>query len=361
MKKGVAMSLSVDITKKYRDFSLNIKFESADGTLGILGASGCGKSLTLKSIAGILTPDRGRIILNGRVLFDSDRRINLPPQKRNVGYLFQNYALFPNMTVEQNIETGVRGNKTGKRSKVSEMVKAFRLEGLEKLYPAQLSGGQQQRVALARIMASNADILLLDEPLSALDYYLKEQLKEQLLEMLHIYRKEAILVTHDRDEAFSLCKNIIIMDKGRLICIGNLKDIFADPKYLSAARLTGCKNISRAEKKSDHELYANDWDVTLCIKGEVPDSLSHVGIRAHYLKAVSEGQRLNNVIEPELVTVMESPFEINLIVQNRNSRSKAENSKIWWKLTKEQWYNDLNGELPAYIALPSEEVLLLTK
>ncbi|MFQ9427150.1 MAG: sulfate/molybdate ABC transporter ATP-binding protein [Oscillospiraceae bacterium] len=147
------MSLYVDIEKRLGAFRLQSKFEVADETLALLGASGCGKSVTLKCIAGIMTPDRGRIVLNGRVLFDSEKRTDLTPQQRRVGYLFQQYALFPNMTVEQNILCGIRaGSRSEKRALAAEKLRMFRLEGLEKKYPAQLSGGQQQRVALARIL-----------------------------------------------------------------------------------------------------------------------------------------------------------------------------------------------------------------
>jgi molybdate transport system ATP-binding protein len=355
------VSLSVDITKKYNGFMLSIQFETSDTTLGILGASGAGKSLILKSIAGIITPDRGRIVLNGRTLFDSDQKINLPPQKRKVGYLFQNYALFPHMTVEQNIETGIVGNKKQKEEKVKEMLKAFCLMDTQKQYPSQLSGGQQQRVALARIMAADTEVLLLDEPFSALDYYLKEQLQEQLLEMIKSYKKDVILVTHSRDEAFRFCPNLVIVDHGHLVCRGKLKDIFQNPGDLVAAKLTGCKNFSRATKVSEHEVYASDWNVKLQVAEQIPDHISYVGIRAHYLEAVSEKKEQQNVMEPQLVEILEDPFEINIIMNNKNSVSKTNDNKIWWKLSKQQWYSELQEQLPSYIAFPSANILLLSE
>ena len=165
--------LKVNIKKELKEFDLDITFELKNGCLGILGPSGCGKSMTLKSIAGIVNPDTGFISLNTdeeTIFFDSNKKINLKPQIRNVGYLFQNYALFPNMTVEENIASGL-SNDDGKT--VSEMIKRFHLDGLEKRYPRQLSGGQQQRVALARILAYNPDVILLDEPFSAMDTFLK--------------------------------------------------------------------------------------------------------------------------------------------------------------------------------------------
>ena len=147
------MAINVQVRKKLDSFLLDISFESKSKRIGILGASGCGKSMTLKSIAGIETPDEGRIEVEGRTLFDRERKVNLKPQKRNVGYLFQNYALFPTMNVEKNIAAGLKGSRQGSETRVRQMIEKFRLQGLEKRLPGQLSGGQQQRVALARIMA----------------------------------------------------------------------------------------------------------------------------------------------------------------------------------------------------------------
>ena len=192
------MSLYVDIEKRLGVFRLQSKFEVADETLALLGASGCGKSVTLKCIAGIMTPDRGRIVLNGRVLFDSEKKIALTPQQRRVGYLFQQYALFPNMTVEQNILCGIRaGSRSEKRSLAAEKLRMFRLEGLEKKYPAQLSGGQQQRVALARILCSEPQAILLDEPFSALDSYLKWNLELELSDLLAGFHGPILWVSHE--------------------------------------------------------------------------------------------------------------------------------------------------------------------
>ena len=182
------MSLKVHIKKDYGSFKLNVDFETSHAPLAILGSSGSGKSLTLKCIAGIEKPDEGYIELNGRVLFDSEKKINLTPQQRKVGYLFQNYALFPNMNVVQNIMCGLTHYQCKKGStlkqkyeeklrKVVEFLEFFQLKGLEKHKPHQLSGGQQQRVALARILASQPEVLLLDEPFSALDEHLRTPYK----------------------------------------------------------------------------------------------------------------------------------------------------------------------------------------
>ena len=203
------MSLYVDIEKRLGTFRLQSKFEVADETLALLGASGCGKSVTLKCIAGIMTPDRGHIVLNDRVLFDSEKKIDLTPQQRRVGYLFQQYALFPNMTVEQNILCGIRaGSRSEKRALAAEKIRMFRLEGLEKKHPAQLSGGQQQRVALARILCSEPQAILLDEPFSALDSYLKWNLELELSDLLAGFRGPILWVSHDLGECCRNCQKV---------------------------------------------------------------------------------------------------------------------------------------------------------
>lgn len=173
------MSLEVHIEKKLNGFTLRSDFTAGNTATAILGASGCGKSMTLRCIAGIVKPDKGRIVLDGRVLFDSGQHIDLPPQQRGVGLLFQNYALFPNMTVEQNILCGLKAerDKAARKARCAGMLRALRLEELASRRPAELSGGQQQRTALARILVGKPRILMLDEPFSALDSYLREEAK----------------------------------------------------------------------------------------------------------------------------------------------------------------------------------------
>ena len=332
-----------------------MEFQTGEGLLGILGASGCGKSMTLKCIAGIITPDKGRILLNDRILFDSEKKINLKPQDRKVGYLFQDYALFPNMTVLQNITCALRGKKKSGENNVRDYIHSFRLEGLENQYPHQLSGGQKQRTALARMMANEPEVLLLDEPFSALDYYLKEQLQLQMMEFLKTCQKDMIMVTHNRDEAFRLCKDLMIMDGGRKICTGTTKEIFQTPRYLSAARLTGCKNISRARKLDDHHIEALDWDLILACQAQVPDQTTHVGIRAHYFKPARE--ETENTFPIQLTEIVESPFEFNLVLRKKDLQTPG--ADIWWKLEKDTWQTTLNQSPPPRLHIPPKDILPL--
>ena len=186
--------------------------------LGLVGNSGCGKSLALRCIAGIEKPDRGRIVLDGVTLFDSEKHVNLTPQKRHTGLMFQNYALFPNMTVRQNIRSGTLRDKQTEQErdrKVSDIMDSFGLSALAQHFPSQLSGGQQQRTALARILVSEPRILMLDEPFSALDSELKFHMEAEVRDVIRHFGKTAILVSHDKGEAYRLSDRIVVMHDGR--------------------------------------------------------------------------------------------------------------------------------------------------
>ena len=207
--------------------------------------------------------------------------MNLKPRMRNVGYLFQNYALFPTMTVEQNIAAGLKGSRREKEKRVRQMVEKFRLEGLEERLPGRLSGGQQQRVALARIMAYEPEVILLDEPFSALDMFLKDQLQRELMEMLEDYRGTVIMVSHNRDEIYRFSEEVIVIDSGKIVAAGPTEELFKNPVSREAARLTGCKNFSRIVRVDAHTVQASDWGVTLELGREVPEDASWIGYRAH--------------------------------------------------------------------------------
>ena len=209
--------LEVQINKKLAEFDLDVSFQVNDNILGLMGASGSGKSMTLKCIAGIETPDHGRIVLNNRVLFDSEKKINVLIQKRNVGYMFQSYALFPNMNVYENISVGLKARKVKDVDiVVQKVMQQFRIRELASRYPKQLSGGQRQRVALARLMAYEPDVLLLDEPFSALDEDLKEDLLRELKSELQI-SKPVIFVSHNKEEVNELCDLKYKIKKGEII------------------------------------------------------------------------------------------------------------------------------------------------
>lgn len=287
------MSLFVDIKKRLGEFVLDVSFNADDPseTLAILGASGCGKSMTLKCIAGIERPDRGRIVLNDRVLFDSEARVDVPVQDRRVGYLFQNYALFPTMTVLDNVMAGVRGgSRNERRERALEQIRAFRLEGLEGLRPAELSGGQQQRCALARIMANDPDLLLLDEPFSALDSYLRWQLELELGDTLRAFPGGVVFVTHSRDEAYRMSQRVCVLDHGKSGRTVPTRELFDTPATLAEALISGCKNVSAALPVGETSLVCTDWGVTLDCARPV-EGCDHVGLRAHFLRVVEADGR----------------------------------------------------------------------
>ena len=350
------MTLQIDIHKEIGNFQLNMKAETKSKRIGILGASGCGKSMTLKCIAGIEKFNKGYVVLDDRVLADTAKKINLKPQKRKLGYLFQNYALFPTMTVEKNIAMGLSGrDKEEVRQKVAEMVKRFKLEGLEKQIPDQLSGGQQQRTAIARIMAYEPNLIMLDEPFSALDGHLKERLVLEMQEMLADYQGTVLLVSHNREEIYQLTDEVFVMADGRLICQGPTKEVFRNPRVFGAARLTGCKNISPAEKRGEYTVYAKDWDLLLQTAEPVADDCRYVGIRAHHL--IPTAERGENCFAPQLLSVIAAPFETVRLVANSKATVKNE---IWWKTAKGGMTDDEN-QLPPYLQMPKENLLLLSE
>ena len=325
------MSLEVNIEKKLDGFTLRAAFSAGNTPTALLGASGCGKSMTLRCIAGIVKPDKGRIVLDGRVLFDSEQHIDLPPQQRGAGLLFQNYALFPNMTVEQNI---------------------LWLEPLAKRYPAQLSGGQQQRTALARILAGRPRILMLDEPFSALDSYLREAVESEVGSLLAGFDGTALLVTHNRDEAYRLCPEMVVLDSGRVLRSGHTRDVFADPRSITAARLTGCKNILPCTRLDAHAVRLTGWDVPLQLALPVPEGCTAVGIRAHDFVPCDAGAP--NALPVAALSSSENPFDWNLICTAPDGTAR-----LWWKVSKSTLFSPAPVP-PHFLCAAPESIMPLT-
>lgn len=345
------MTLDVDIEKQAGDFHLQAQFTCRDDFLGILGRSGCGKSMTLKCIAGIERPDRGWIVLDGHTLFDSDRKVNLPPQKRHVGYLFQNYALFPNMTVRQNILCGLHSekDKAKKEEETDRVLALLQITETQGLRPAQLSGGQAQRVALGRILVNRPSLLMLDEPFSALDSHLRLKLQMELKELLSDYGHGFLMVTHDRDEAFRMCGKIGVMDKGRMLTVKPTKELFADPGTMEAAAITGCKNIVTAKKAGDHTVYVPDWNIRLETVKPVGDDLAGIGIRAHYFNPKTPV----NVFPVRFVREMEEPFE--WVSEFRYEGQAFDAPAVWWRYPKEKRLQ----QPPSHLGVSPANILLL--
>ena len=347
------MSLEVTIAKRFEGFTLHADFTAGNTAAAILGASGCGKSMTLRCIAGVVKPDSGRIVLDGRVLFDSEKGINLPPQQRNVGLLFQNYALFPNMTVEQNILCALKKEKdpAARKAACGSALRAMRLEELAHRLPSELSGGQQQRAALARILASRPRILMLDEPFSALDSYLREEVEGEVGSLLSNFDGTALLVTHDRDEAYRLCREMIVMDSGEVLRAGTTKEVFADPRRLTAARLTGCKNILPCVRVDEHHVRLTGWERELTVALPVPEGCCAVGIRAHdFAPEAADGE---NRMPVQVGASSENPFDWNMICTAADDAGK-----LWWKVSKTT-LSSPPPQAPAYLRVAPENIMPL--
>lgn len=344
----------MDIEKKCGDFRLKVQFETENEIFAILGASGCGKSLTLKCIAGIEKPDTGIIKLDDEVFFDSSKKINVPARKRRVGYLFQDYALFPNMTVFQNIMCGAKD-----KTKAKEYIGKFYLEGKEMLYPSQLSGGQKQRTALARMLSGNPRLLMLDEPFSALDNYLKTQLEREVMNVFDMYGKRALFVSHDRNEVYRLTDRIAVMENGHMVDIQSKHELFDAPKTLAATLLTGCKNITGLSRVSEECFRAIDWETNLYLPKNAHREKNYVyaGIRAHFLTL--HGEDGVNRMECEVVRVIEDTFSMVILLKRKGSTASGGYSVLTCELSKESWRQIESDKL--FLEIPADKLILMEK
>lgn len=349
------MSLVVDIEKKTGDFHLKVAFTAGDEFHGLLGPSGSGKSMTLRCIAGVATPDRGHIEVNGRVLYDSEQNICLPPQERNVGLLFQNYALFPNMTVEQNLRTVLRGvSRDEAREKVASILRRFRLEDRRDHYPRQLSGGEQQRTALARILLTSPDVLLLDEPLSALDSYLRWQTELELMETLDGFPGTVLLVTHNRKEVYRMCRTVSVLDHGQASGAYGTEKLFRHPRSLQECLLSGCKNYSRAQLLDGRKVYAIDWGVTLFVSDLPEGPVSYVAIQSHDIHPVDkEGANVVPCVRQRLIRDVSSA-----VLMTDTPGGNEGTSRLRTEMPYEEWA-PWEGRQTLYLYLPPEKLMLL--
>lgn len=350
------MSVDVRIKKDLGNFGLDVAFASESRRIGILGASGSGKSLTLKCIAGIEHPDRGRIMIDDKLVCDTQAGIFLKPQLRKTGYLFQNYALFPFMTVARNIAAGLKGKKSEINRQVEYIIRRFQLQGLEHLRPCQLSGGQQQRVALARMFVCRPRIILLDEPFSALDVYLRDQMQREFMEMLPEYGGSMILVSHDRDEIYRMSEELLVLENGRIVRQGPTRELFRQPGNVATARLTGCKNIAGVTPGPAGGLYVDSWKITLPIRRGAGEGIHAVAIRAHQLsmQKTPENEHLCFPVLRPVVT--EDMAEYNISFQT----SEEASGRMDWKISRYLWQYG-KDRLPQYLYLREQDLLLLER
>lgn len=325
------MSLVLDIKKAYPDFSLDVRLEAAGERVALLGASGCGKSCTLRCIAGVETPDEGRIAVNGVTFFDSARGINLSPQQRKCALLFQNYQLFPNLSVADNVLAGVEGrlSREGRDELARRYLSIFGMAGYADRYPARLSGGQQQRVALARMLAARPAIYMFDEPFSALDSFLKSALEQNLLDLFSVIDSTVLYVSHDIDEACRLCERICVLHSGRVEEDGTVEQVVQRPQTLAALRLTGCKNTSLARKVGDTLVEALDWGMTFDVGAPVADDVAYLGVRANYFHIDNREAPGKNSYMLRVARVSDSRFERLVLLDPPRSDAS---SRLTWKV-----------------------------
>ena len=280
-------------------FELDVAFQADEGRVVLFGPSGAGKSLTLQAITGVMRPDAGRVEVNGHLLFDSASGLNLPPQERRLGYVPQSYALFPHLTVEQNVAYGIqRLDAARRRALVQEMVELVGLQGLERRRPRELSGGQQQRVALARALASRPELLVLDEPFSNIDTGLRGTLRRELLDLQARSGITTLVVTHDLDDAFFLGSRIVVIDRGRVLQAGSREEIFYRPTTRRVAEFVGTRNILRATVlESNSQRLLLDWQGRLLEAEPISEN------RAEPLP-LSRGQEVEVCIRPTQVMIV---------------------------------------------------------
>lgn len=284
-----------DIKKQLRDFELDLHIELGNETLVIVGLSGCGKSTTLRVLGGLVTPDQGRIQVGENTYFDRKLKINISPEDRGIGFLFQNYALFPHLTVQENVAYGLEARKVSKkeqRSRVADVLHSLSITHLSQSIPSELSGGEQQRVALARAIILKPKLLLLDEPLSALDVTTRSRVRSELKKTLSTLKIPTIIVTHDYEDAISLGERILVMDKGIIIQEGTAEDLLTKPQSSFVADFSGT-NYFKAQV-----LETNGRFIHL----ELSDS-KQVILSEHTLKGIGKGE-LHFMVYPWDIDVM---------------------------------------------------------
>lgn len=374
------MSLSVSIKKSFPAFTLDVDIEAGNETIGWLGESGCGKSLTMRCIAGIETPDEGKIVVNGKTFFEREAgkrpTVNLSPQERKTALLFQNYMLFPNLTVAENVAAGIDRKlpKEERNAQVDAELKRFGLDGFGKRYPSQLSGGQQQRVALARMLAAKPDILMLDEPFSALDAHLKGVLEQNLARLFETFHGTILYVSHDIDEALRFCDRIAVIEKGHVMEVSTGNNLVNNPQSAASIRLSGCKNTTPAHRIDDHRVFLPAWGIEVETDKPAPQNLTYMGVRAFFLERAKEPGR--NTYRVRVVRTSDSRFDRSVllefldrtpgsdpVVEQTENEMKYLEQHLFWRVDKLK----VPGEkLPVkdevlLIRIPSDKVYLVSK
>lgn len=331
------MKIVVDIKKRFTDFNFDVCFQSTTNRLALLGTSGSGKSMTLKAIAGLITPDEGLIQINDRVLFDSDRKINVPAQERRVGYLFQNYALYPHLTVEKNLTIALRN--ASDRSTITKTLQMLHVEDLVDRYPKELSGGEQQRVAIARMLVNQPSIALLDEPLSALDYSMKWRLEEELLRLFDEVEIPMIFVSHDRQEVYRMSREVVVIGNGQVDSQGTTREVFETPTTLYTSKLVGVENHASVRCSSQNTFLIDAWGIDTGIpyvKGYSTIGLSSRKIGLFPRKTPGNLRIIQSIkeIESETYLVQEQDTQSQWMIRKKEGDSLTVGDYVDFDLSK---------------------------
>ena len=374
------MSLSVSIKKSFPAFTLDVDIEAGNETIGWLGESGCGKSLTMRCIAGIETPDEGKIVVNGKTFFEREAgkrpTVNLSPQERKTALLFQNYMLFPNLTVAENVAAGIDRKlpKEERNAQVDAELKRFGLDGFGKRYPSQLSGGQQQRVALARMLAAKPDILMLDEPFSALDAHLKGVLEQNLAGLFETFHGTILYVSHDIDEALRFCDRIAVIENGHVMEVSTGNNLVNNPQSAASIRLSGCKNTTPAHRIDDHRVFLPAWGIEVETDKPAPENITYMGVRAFFLERAEEPGR--NTYRVRVIRTSDSRFDRSVLLEfldrtpgsdpvvgQTENEMKYLEQHLFWRVDKLKVPEE---KLPVkdevlLIRIPSDKVYLVSK
>lgn len=353
-----APALDAEVERELESFVLRTHVHAGSSAVGLLGPSGSGKSMTLRMIAGLTRPSRGRIELNGRILFDGVTGVNLSTAERRVGMVFQQYALFPHRTVLDNVAFGLAELAAKERRRRAEsLLSTMGLLELAQRFPRELSGGQAQRVAVARALAMEPDALLLDEPFAALDPHLRRQTEEQMREALATFNGPVVFVTHDMEEAFRFCSELVVLADGKVIASGPRQRLFEDPGTVTAARLTGCKNITAASLTSHGTVTVPAWGCELVARtdGRAP---TYIGYRSHHFEFQADAST-PNTFPCWLMSTSEAPHEMTLYLRLHAAPDQSAEPHLQADLPKDVWRKLQKDPQPWRITLDPERLLLL--
>jgi molybdate transport system ATP-binding protein len=357
--------LEIKIKKALPGFNLNVELSTQRELLTVLGPSGSGKTMTLKCIAGLIRPDEGYIRLNERVIFDTQKHIDLPPRQRKVGFVFQNYALFPHLTVKENIAYGAaKGNKGKLEDRINQWLEKMHLQGFGQRYPSQLSSGQQQRAALIRALFQEPEILLLDEPFSALDAHRKESLELELLNIKQTYNGDIIFVTHDVAQGYKLASRIAVFEAGHIIQCDTKQQVISNPINRTAARLTGLKNFIEGyiSRIAGREIWVNieglAQPLRIDTKNATHDTVKQqvtIGIRPEYVRLTKGAGE--NTIPGVVERIVEGVASTDCYLKIKENDPKVD---IEVRLSIPEAVNLATGQ-SCYLYLPPEYLVIINQ